>query len=291
MKYTLTIDIGGTNTRVAIMDDKKQKVHSDKWSTLQDPIENFDKICSYVNESEYKVEAIGISAPGPADYENGVFGKLPNLPWENFKFIEYLKQKTQIENIVAQNDANLMALANHWDAKCNSDDVSLFFTLSTGIGAGIIINNKIFKGQFGNAAEVQYCPTSFTASDINKDNQVAGVEGFASGSGMEWLAKKNNIAQSTKELFEKYDSSKEAKAMIDNGIEALANLIATSVALINPGYVLFDGSIARYNPWYVERAVAIAKTRMPQVHTKFKVVMAKLGDDAALIGAYILTQK
>ncbi|UWV94397.1 ROK family protein [Mycoplasmopsis cynos] len=66
--------------------------------------------------------------------------------WKNFDVKQYLLKNTQIKDIVFENDANVILLINHVYYKKNLNDVSQFYTISTGFGSGLIINNKIFHG-------------------------------------------------------------------------------------------------------------------------------------------------
>ena len=279
-KNIVCIDIGGTNTRVSQIEDGKI-LKTFKFNTFQEFDKEIKEIVTTIKKIEIDVKGISISAPGPANYETGKFGWLPNLQeWENENIITSLKDEFKDIKIIANNDANLMALAHH-NYFDNKDGITQFFTVSTGLGMGLIIDNKIFKGFNGAAQEVANAPLAFS-HESGKNLGKGSLEYFASGSGIALRTKMD-----TRDAFEKYGKNDKVKQIIDEGIETLANAIATSAAFINPNLMIFDGSVARNNRWYVERAFSIAKDRMMKEQAQvLKMNFAEIGDDAALIGAY-----
>lgn len=252
-----------------------------KFTTEQVFENQIRKITQTINSFGEVIEAITIAAPGPADYEKGEFGHLTNIPlWEKHNIIEELKASTGVKNIICQNDANLMALAHHHHFK-NQNGITQFFTISTGFGAGLVIDNKIFLGAYGYAQEIAMLPTSFNPEKGAGFGE-GSLEYFASGAG---IAKRSGLP--THEAFKQYETNEKAKIVIDEAIETLANTIAVFVAIINPSLLVFDGSVARNNKWYVEKAIEKAKQRAWPIQFKnLRFEFAQLEDDAALLGAY-----
>lgn len=279
-KMRVCLDIGGTNTRVAAMQDGKI-VKIEKFETIQNFDEQIKKLTATISSLEVDFDAISISAPGPANYETGEFGWLPNLTnWRGENIITSLSQNFKGKKIIANNDANLMALAHHHYFK-NEDGITQFFTVSTGLGMGLIINNRMFKGFNGAAQEVANAPLAFS-EESGKSLGKGSLEYFSSGSG---LAMRTGF--DTKEAFERYDTDTKVKAIIDEGVETLANAIAVSAAFVNPNLMVFDGSVARWNKWYVEKAFEKAKDRMMKEQADvLNIEFSEIGDDAAIIGAY-----
>ncbi len=280
MEKIISIDIGGTNTRVALMQDKKI-LKIEKFSTNNIFEDEVEKIKNVIIKIGTSFEGISISAPGPADYKRGIFGDLPNLPWENKNIIQSLKQEFSNIEIKVENDANLMALAHHFYFK-NNGGVTQFFTVSTGLGAGLIIDDKIFSGANGVAQEVANMPSAFS-KEKGKQLGQGSLEYFASGSGISVRAN-----MSTKDAMNLYGKDKRITKIINEGIDALANAIASCVAIINHSLFVFDGSVSRHNQWYIKKAWQKASERSFAVQFKnLRFEFANLNDDAALIGAYI----
>lgn len=281
----ISIDIGGTNTRVASISDNKI-VKIIKFKTKRNFDEEVKFIIKSINELCFPYEGIGISAPGPADYGNGTFLSLPNLPeWNGKNLFHSLRKELGDVIISMNNDANLMALAHHNYFK-NFDGITQFFTVSTGLGAGLIINNSIFTGTNYLAQEIACAPLAFS-KEKGKGLTAGALEYFSSGSGIEARANMQSI-----EAFNQYNKDKKITQIIDDGIDTLANAIACSISFIAPNLVVFDGSIARNNAFYIDKAWELAKTRMFKEHVKIaSMKIGELGDDAALLGAFQLVSK
>lgn len=147
-KEVIAVNLGGTNLRVALVRNYKiikylKKKHSKEKNKLLREL--FDSIESLMTK---KVKGIGVACAGPL--ENGVIKNPPNLPFRNFNLKKILekrfRKKTEVEN-----DVNCLALAET-KFGCRKKNF-IVLTLGTGIGGGIIINGKLYKGQ-GYAGEL-----------------------------------------------------------------------------------------------------------------------------------------
>lgn len=285
------VDIGGTNTRFALFEGEKI-VLSERFSTdPQDWKKTLDEIVELCNL--HKVEALGLCFPGPADYKVGNIIVTPNLPgWSNLNIKEYiLKNSKTVKKIECENDANVMGLANHYYFGKGKEDVTQFFTISTGLGAGLVIDNKVFVGAHGLAQEIARAPLGSVYDAQTYHLQPFSAELYASGAGLVLRAKTKGLELETKEIFEKYSTNEICRTVIDEGIDTLARTISASMAFLNPNLFVFGGSVARKNPWFVEQAIQKAKIYTTREHfenVEFK--FEELGDNSALFGLYYLVK-
>lgn len=285
-----SIDIGGTNTRVAIFENDIM-VRKFKYPTVQNSATiSLEPIIQKINEEE--IEYLAICVPGPADYKNGLIFSPPSMQgWWNFDFKEFITENTKVKNVFFENDANAMAMAVHKEFNQGIDDVTQFFTISTGLGAGLIIKDEIFVGVNYAAQEINSLPAAFIKED-GKNIKMGGVELFSAGSGLEKRARKRNRNWTTKDIFELYETDVLAKRLIDEGIETLANLIAISLAMLNPSQIVFGGSVALRNNWYVIKAIEQAEARsLPTQYNNVKFRFTSYGDDTALYGLFEIAKK
>ncbi|PAF55146.1 ROK family protein [Mycoplasmopsis agassizii] len=279
----IVVDIGGTKTRVATIKNNVVEQHWIFATEKNDAIKTLDEVIKIANLLDAKYAAVCM--PGPSDFEKGISLDTPNLrgTWLNFNVKEHLLKNTKLIDIFFENDANVMAFGNHKAYDLNEKDVTQFFTISTGLGAGLIINNKIFLGANRYAQEVAKAPTAFDKT--NTDLGPGSLEYYVSGSWIEKQAQKQGLNLSTKEIFESYKSNSESKKLIDKGIETLASTFAIAMAFINPNYFIVGGSVAHYNWWYVEAAFEMAKSMTTiQQYENVKLLIDKFADDSALIG-------
>lgn len=127
-------------------------------------------------------KAIGISCGGPLDSKRGVILSPPNLPgWDNIEIIKILKEKFGVP-VGIQNDANACALAEWLHGAGKKCENMIFLTFGTGMGAGIILNGRLYTGSSDMAGEIghirmeKYGPVGY--------GKAGSFEGFCSGSGI-----------------------------------------------------------------------------------------------------------
>lgn len=148
MSKVISVDLGGTNLRVALV--KKNKILKYiKKSTPKEKNALLKELTNTISQLITKdIKAIGVGCPGPL--ENGIIKNPPNLPLKNFNLKKFLEKKFR-KKVVIENDAKCVALA---EAKLGCRKKNFFIlTLGTGIGGGIIIDGKLYKGE-GYAGEV-----------------------------------------------------------------------------------------------------------------------------------------
>lgn len=155
-KIAIAVDIGGTNTKLAVISDNKEVLHQEKFRTIE-----FSTFESYLNKFKQTLDGIldkfsdvvglGIGAPN----YNPLTGKLvspPNLNWGSIDLLKNFSSITSIP-IFMDNDANIAAIGEKvWG---NAQDANNFIviTVGTGIGTGIFVNNKIVHGSNGIGGE------------------------------------------------------------------------------------------------------------------------------------------
>ena len=138
----LAIDIGGTYLRSALI--KKTKLYNFKKQKIE---RNKKKLLLQITEAisslnSWKINSIHISAPGPL--EGGIIKNTPNIPLKNFDLKEYV-EKIFHKKVFIENDAKCAALAELYFG-CKKSNF-IYITIGTGIGGGIIINKKLYRGQ------------------------------------------------------------------------------------------------------------------------------------------------
>ena len=159
MKYAVGIDIGGTNTRVALINESYEIIERIQFLTdVDDPDKTMDKIVETISSFKLDIVGVGMSCPGPLDLIKGKILTTPNLhgKWHDCEISKKLEEKIHIP-VYLENDANLAALAESVIGEGKAYDYVQYLTVSTGLGAGLVINKKIFIGAHGFANEVANC--------------------------------------------------------------------------------------------------------------------------------------
>ena len=183
-------DIGGTKCAVCIGEENEQNllikdkrvIETDK---ILSPYDIIDKMCRLAEEMTDDFSKIGISCGGPLDSKNGIILSPPNLNgWDNIKIVEYLKNRYN-GNVALQNDANACAVAEWKYGAGRGCENMIFMTFGTGLGAGLILNGKLYSGTCDMAGEAGHIRLSkFGPVGYGK---AGSFEGFCSGSGIAQL--------------------------------------------------------------------------------------------------------
>ncbi len=173
------VDIGGTKCAV-VLGDEERIVKKIRFATIsyKETLENIIKAIEEIGEGD----AIGISCGGPLDSARGVIMSPPNLPeWDDVHITEILSEHFGIPAYLC-NDANACALAEWKYGAGKGTKNMVFLTFGTGLGAGLILDGKLYSGTNGNAGEVGHVRLEgFGPVGYGK---AGSFEGFCSGSGI-----------------------------------------------------------------------------------------------------------
>lgn len=149
--------------------------------------EMIDKMCALAEEMTDNFDVIGISCGGPLDSKKGIIMSPPNLvQWDDIKIVDYLKEKYNV-NVYLENDANACAVAEWKYGAGKGTDNMIFMTFGTGLGAGLILNGKLYRGVNDMAGEAGHIRlNAFGPVGYGK---AGSFEGFCSGGGIAQLGK------------------------------------------------------------------------------------------------------
>lgn len=292
MKYSIAIDIGGTNTRVALADESLNIIDRKQFSTdSENPKVTLGKIAEVVNGYDYEIVGAGMSCPGPLDLINGKILTPPNLKgeWHNLKVAEELSKLIH-KPVYLENDANLAGLAEAVVGEGKDYNYVQFFTVSTGLGAGYVINKEIYHGAHGFGNEVA---NSVMIKDGPSHGSIipGGIEAISSGTAITSRAAKAGLE--VKHAGEVNDLAKAgnqtAKQIMDDAKEYLANYIGIVYGYADPEIVILGGSVALKIDGFVEEVEALAKEKVYEIVKPYvKVRKSTLNEDSGLIGAAYL---
>jgi predicted NBD/HSP70 family sugar kinase len=178
MANYLTVDVGGTNIKYAIMNDKGEILEKGEIPTPYEGLEVFiDTIVDLYNQfAEYNVEALAMSAPGKIDSANGYFytsGALKYISGVNLR--DRLAERIPVPFAV-ENDAKAAALAELWMGSMQGITNGSVVVLGTGIGGAIIINGKLYRGSTFAAGEYS-CISSRLDLPYDREHNWANLNG------------------------------------------------------------------------------------------------------------------
>lgn len=285
MRYALGIDVGGTKIYSAIIDENGQIISDiEKNPTPKTFNEIKNLFEAIIKKHENEVDVIAFSTCGAVNNENThILGSTGNiaLGYPDMPFT-----KLSSKPVFVENDANCAAWAEYKIGASKGSKVSIMLTLGTGVGGGIIINNKILKGQNGAAGEMHFKMYSDKRRKCTCGNWDC-FEIYASGKGLQITASeilknptittyeviegiKNNDKQMI-EIFDKWQND------ITNGIIGLSNIF-------DPDCVILSGSMAQFVN--VKKIQDNANKEI--ITTPIEVKKAIAGNYSGMIGAGLL---
>lgn len=182
MEGYIGIDIGGTKCAVVRGDEKGQIVEKVRFATLGKE-ETIKKLIETVRQLwSGQIRAIGVSCGGPLDSRRGIILGPPNLPgWDEVPIVELLREAFQVP-VYLENDADACAVAEWRFGAGEGCPNMVFLTFGTGLGAGLILNGRLYRGAVGMAGEVGHIR-------LLKEGHIGygkagSYEGYCSGGGI-----------------------------------------------------------------------------------------------------------
>ncbi|MBR2209089.1 MAG: ROK family protein [Synergistaceae bacterium] len=302
MAYYIGVDIGGTNIKAGVVDGEGNIISEVSIPTgadrpqdivLQDILSAIKNLIEDSKLDINEIRAVGLGSPGAIDTENGIVIRNYNLGWKDFHICEKISAALGIPAKLA-NDADAAALGEVVAGSAKGAKSALIITLGTGVGSGVVINEKIFPGEFGHMV-IAYNGRECTCG------RKGCFEAYSSATGLinmtkEAIAKnpsgtlaevaKSEGSVSGQTVFNAADKGdKEAEKVIDEYLEYLACGLANLINGLLPEVVSLGGGIAKQG----ERLLAPLRVKVEREVFKGlrlpKIVCCTLGYKAGLIGA------
>lgn len=160
--YSIGVDLGGTNLRIAAVDSGGKLLEKLTLGTEVQRGRDFviGEMCNAIGSLEVKyrdsgqMAGIGIGVPGFIDMDTGTVVRSPNLPdWVNFPVREEIERKLGT-TVILENDANAAAMGEKWLGAGRNIDTMAMYTLGTGVGGGLVFDGHLWHGMTGMAGEL-----------------------------------------------------------------------------------------------------------------------------------------
>ena len=313
MKYFIGIDLGGTNMKAGVVNENYEIISkaTTKTNCPRPAKEIADDMAKVSIEAAQNaglsiddVEWIGIGTPGIADNVNGTIPYSNNLGFSNVPIRKYIQEHMNKPVYVA-NDANAAAYGEFVAGAAKGAADAVCITLGTGVGAGVIIDGKIFTGRNLAGTEIGHMVISVDGPQCTCGRKGC-FEVYSSATGLINMTKAA-IAENTSSILAEYEkqdgkvSARHAfnamragdaagKAVVDKYIKYLAAGITNVINIFQPDILCIGGGVCNEgDPLLVPMKELVKKevyTRMLDCNTE--ITVAKLGNDAGIIGAAFL---
>jgi glucokinase len=296
LDHILGIDIGGTKISVIIGNPKKEKIRARKKFLLvpsEPPSKTIERIqhtyyslLKQCNLTDDSIEMISVACPGSCDYKKGRALHFPNMPlWKGFSIKQTLATFLKNKPFIFDNDANAAALGEkYFGAGKNLSDF-LYITVSTGVGGGLIINDKIYRGASHDAGEFGHM-TIIKNGDLCGCGKRGCLEAYASGSS---LAPRGDVRNFQAHHKKNEKGNRLSQKVLDEGIHSHALGIANSLQLLNLEAVILGGGVTRIGkPYFEALAKAVKIYTWPRPFKSCRIIPASLGDAVVDYGTMAL---
>lgn len=280
-KVVYAIDCGGTNLRVAVIDSKLNIISFKSIRTVtNNPNALYKNIKDFINqiyeETKIPVENIGFSICGVVS--NNFVGRCGNIGIEkSFDFYSLLKKDFPSANIYIANDANASALGEALFGVNKNYQDSIFITISTGIGMGVVLNKKIVD-----------TPMELGRELIKINNKENEMEYYLSGTGIVNLANEFGVKiKDAREFFSLVkNDEKSIKDIFDLWIDNIASMLANLQLLFNvEGYSL-SGGVIKSAYEYFDKIEKLANEKILKWNLrKIKLRVSKFDQNIGIISA------
>lgn len=313
MKYYIGIDLGGTNIKAGVVNENYEIIAKATCKTncprpadeiMDDMAKVSIEACEKAGISIADVEWVGVGTPGIANSSTGILEFSNNLGFVNVPMVEYLSDKLG-KPVYIDNDANAAAYGEYVAGAAKGATNAVAITLGTGVGGGIIIEGKIYSG------------SNFAGAELG--HEVIQVDGPLCSCGrhgcFEVYSSATGLIRMTKEAMEEDKNSimwkmaeadghvsgrhafnamregdEAAKKVVDKYIRYLAAGITNVINTFQPDILCLGGGVCNEgDPLLVPMKELVKKEVYSKNSAKnTEIVIAKLGNDAGLIGAAFL---
>ena len=314
MKYYIGIDLGGTNIVAGVVDENYKIISKASTKTnLPRPEKEIAADMARVSVQAVKeagldmnqIEWVGIGTPGIANSEKGIIEYSCNLGFDNTPMVDYIKEYID-KPVFIENDANAAAYGEYVAGAAKGAKNAVCITLGTGVGGGIIIDGRIYSGSNFAGAEIGH-----TVIEVDGPECACGRRGcfevFSSATGLIRMTKEamdndkdtlmhkitaeRNGKVTARTSFDAMRMGyKTAKAVVDKFIKYLAAGITNTINIFQPDILCIGGGVCNEGDPLLLPVRALVKkevyTRNSPKNTE--IVIAKLGNDAGIIGAAFL---
>lgn len=315
--YRIGVDLGGTNIVVGIVDDQCKIIAraSCRTNAPRPAEEIFDDIAALVDEALQKanltkadVASIGVGTPGSVNKEDELIEFANNLAFDNVPAYRMLRERTGVDNVYFDNDANCAALGEAVAGSGKGVKSFVMITLGTGVGSGIIVNGKLVTGLNYAAGEMGHTVIQYNGLQCNCGRKGCW-EKYSSATALiqqtvdamrentdslMWDLVDNDVSRvSGRTAFEAARKGDvPARAVVNQYIAYLGCGISNVVNIFQPDMVCVGGGIGNERENLLAPTRKVLASERYSIHAKkqTQLVAAELGNDAGVIGAALLDE-
>ncbi|MDW7759945.1 MAG: ROK family protein [Acidobacteriota bacterium] len=292
-RYAVGIDLGGTKVEACLVDETRKvldrrRIPSEPHFGKDRVVTNILKMVDAVAEGK-AYEAVGIGTPGTYHPGDDIMYGAPHTPlYENPGLISLLKSRMGVP-LVVENDANCLALAEYY-AQCRDRYRSIMAViLGTGMGSGLILDGRLYRGPCGNAGEIGHMSVDYRGRACGC-GRTGCAEAYLSGpSHSRRFRELSGDALDPRDIVRRWEEGDEkAEALFEESCRIMAEVFADCVNVLDLEAIVLGGGVSNISLWY-DRVPELMEARIFGIPGRRPPLLkAVLGDSAGVIGAAYL---
>ncbi len=309
-KYVVGVDLGGTKIATGLgnmegdllavriiptqaslgVDGVIERIYSTIYDVLEEAGADIDELYG-----------IGICSPGPVNPKTGMIALAPNLGWENVPLVQLIAKEFPVP-VFLENDANAAALGELWFGAGRGVENLLYITVSTGIGGGIVLGGKIYRGRNFMAGEIGHAIFDANSPVQCGCGQYGCIETLASGTAIARIARERiqsgeeSMIRSMVDNLDEVDvriiaqaeekGDKLAKDVLDNAVRNLGLFIASLLNILDVDRVIIGGGVSKLGSRLFDGINDVIVKNMADIPAKnTPIVPSQTGDNVGILGA------
>ncbi|HEY4094733.1 MAG TPA: ROK family protein [Baekduia sp.] len=287
------VDVGGTKVSVAVLEGSTLSEPTLRPTVLSDSQSLLDQLADLIEEAG-PADAVGIGVPSVIDFATGTARHSVNVPLQDVPLRRILTERLRLP-VYVDNDATVAALAEAHDDDLKPVAQSLIlFTIGTGVGGGIVLGGRIFRGATGGAGELGHQLVGAELTDggpphSDEAPQPGSLEKLAAGRALDALGRARGFPDGPAVVTAARAGDAAALEAIHILGERLGVGIANAINVFDPEQVVIGGGVSAAGELLLEPARAVARRFvLPGVGTRTEIRLARYGPRAGVRGAALL---
>lgn len=292
-QYVIGIDLGGTKVEACLMDmERNVLARRRRLVNAAEGLETvYKNIYAVIEEAaEGKpFAAVGIGTPGTyIETEDRLYGSPHTTVYETPGFIGRLRDKVKVP-LNVENDANCLALAEFFASCKGTYSYVMAVIIGTGMGYGLILDNKLYRGARGGAGEIGHTTIDFNGR-MCECGRKGCAEAYLSGPSLSRrYFEETGERLDVPELFRRYQSGEPAaKELFHQSVLIMAEIFANVMNAFDLEAIILGGGVSNLPIWYEQLGPHLEESLFGVPRGKIPIIPAKLGDSAGVIGAAYL---
>ena len=310
--FNVGVDLGGTKIAIGLVTADGKIINQKTCPTEVDKgpdwiidhlIEEIQGFVEKAHVDIHDVNSIGIGVPGTVELTSGNVVLAPNIYWHNVPLGEKMKAGFPDIPIYIDQDTNTAVLGEYFACEDASVANLFFITISTGIGSGLILDRKLYRGRLNTAGEIGHivvekdgipctcgkkgCLQMYAKGPAIAEIVLQRLKNGEKSCLEEWVT--NGRLTATQIAQAASDGDPLAREILLNAADYVGLALANVVTLLNPDLIIIGGGVARSGSLFINRIKKVARSHCyPPARNSFKIKLTTNWEKSPIIGASLL---